>query len=399
MTSYGFTMIVKGIPEEYKGIQIIEHRMLSYIDPNLSDDQIKHELAYAIFTDFAFSKPLTLKGILDDCIKYKIIPIINLCITEGTWKDHARLSPVQCARIGGILRDYLKSRGFVKGSAYETCFNEPNTDGGLSTSEACQYWNELHDKVGNDFDVIYGNDEMGNLDWNYLGKNCRAKVMGTHFLSCMGSWTDPKKNWHRIENAKTTANLYKKKLICVEGGSWFKDFCKEGHQINLDIMAECKKYDIDCLIVLPDVNEETKKEWKLLGYRVFNNDFTKQVGGCSDKFNEFINYIKLNGTIPNFEKEEDMKLEKYYYKGKVSFPNDKGKYGHRFLRACFRLFDSNIFDETLDIKLRQYQVDNNLLVDGIVGPETFGNMIKEEDFYKHYCWVHSLWARGLQWII
>jgi len=303
MARFGITMDINGV---YPGINICEHRILFYIDPNQSDDKIKNQLAYGTFTDFAFSKPLTLSGILDDCIKYKIIPIVNLCITEGTWEKYSRLTSTECAKIGGLLRDYLKNRGFKKEAAYIGLFNEPNTHANLTSKEVCDYTNALHDKVGADFDVVYGNDEFYNLDWNYLGQNCRAKVMGIHFLSCLGSWQIPKKNWHLIKDCKTIANIYGKKLIGIECGSWFKDYQSEGHQINLEIMAECKKYDIDCLIVLPDTNQKAREEWKLLGYRVWNSDFTKMVSGTQAKFDEFIDFIKKEGTpVPNILKGKD----------------------------------------------------------------------------------------------
>ncbi|MBA7590544.1 hypothetical protein ES708_32669 [subsurface metagenome] len=118
-------------------------------------------------------------------------------------------------------------------------------------------------------------------------------------------------------------------------------------------------------------------------------------------FQDFMNFIKSEGQkIPVPEpviEEEDMRLENFYYqnRSKNLIKIDPKGYGIRFLRACFGLPDSNIFDEILDAKVRQYQIYNNLLVDGKVGPETFGNMIKVDDFYKHYCWAHSLWARGI----
>jgi len=94
---------------------------------------------------------------------------------------------------------------------------------------------------------------------------------------------------------------------------------------------------------------------------------------------------------------EDMRLEKYYYKGRSEglIKYDKQGYGIRFLRACFGLNDSNEFDVVLTTEVEEYQSANGLLIDGKVGPETFGNMIKVADYQKYYCWVHSLWARDM----
>ncbi len=108
--------------------------------------------------------------------------------------------------------------------------------------------------------------------------------------------------------------------------------------------------------------------------------------------------IDSEGPVPNIPifEEDDMKLERFYYRNRPvsNIKDDPKGYGIMFLRKCFGLFHSNVFDEALEAKVRQYQIDNNLLVDGKVGPETFGNMILIQDFYKNYCWVHSLWARG-----
>jgi len=305
MTYLGITMDVSGV---IPGIQIIEHRILHYIDPNLSDDQIKHQLAFGYYTDFAFSKPLTLSGILDDCIKYKVIPIVNLCITEGSWKKHTRLTPEQAAKIGGLLRDYLKSRGFIKGTAYQALFNEPNTQVNLTSKQVCDYTNVFHNKVGADFDVVYGNDEFGNLDWNYLGTNCKAKIQGVHPLSSLGSWAEPKKYFTNIRDWKTIANQYNKDVIAIESGSWFKDYqSDDGHKINLEIMAECKKYDyLGCLIVLPDINQESRKRWNLLGYRVWNSDFTQIVSQNEQKFNEFIEFVKREGKQMEYLRPDEL---------------------------------------------------------------------------------------------
>lgn len=376
MSNFGFTMIVNGIPVEYKGIQMIEQRMLFYVDPNLPYNDIKHKLLYGYYTDFAFSKPIKLDDVLNDCKKYNIIPIVNICATEGSWKGKG-ITPQQYGKIGGVIRDILKERGFKKGSAYMAGFNEPGKV--LSTDQTISYTNALHDIVGDDFDVVYGNDEFNMLDWNKMGRDCRAAIEGVHPLSSLGTWTEPKKYFKNIKDWKTIADTYGKKIICTEGGSWFKDYCKEGHQINLDILAECKKYDIDCLIVLPDINEAAKKEWKLLGYRIWNTAFTEQVSGCENKFNEFMDYIKLNGTVPIFEEDEEyMKLEKYYYRLKVTFNRDKTKAGIRFIQTVLEIEPDGKWGDATDKALVSYQITNGLIPDKIVGPLTFREMMKTD---------------------
>lgn len=397
MRYYGFTMIVKGIPEEYKGIQMIEQRMLFYIDPNQTDNDIKHQLLYGTYSDFAFSKPFNLNDILTKCKEYKIIPIVNLCITEGSWKQHKRLTPSEVAKIGKVLNDILKERGFTIDNAYIGLFNEPNTQQGLTSAEVCEYTNALDDAV--DFKVVYGNDEFGNLDWNYLAKNCRAKVMGIHHLSSLGSWEEPKKNFKNIKNCKTIADTYGKEIIGSELGSWFKDYCsKEGHQINLDIMAECKKYGyLGCLIVLPQINEKSKKVWKLLGYEVYPDDFIEKIEekSCSTKFNEVIKFIKLNGTIPIFE-EEDMKLKAVYKNGM------KKEIGIKFIQMILNedmkpnpllKVDGWWGDKTDTIVLAFQEKYNLAQYGGAIGPNTMQFMIKKyPNIWDNFQYQYSIGA-------
>jgi hypothetical protein len=121
------------------------------------------------------------------------------------------------------------------------------------------------------------------------------------------------------------------------------------------------------------------------------------------------NYTKIEHITPTYyawlnarddfgnKEDDDMKLEKYYYKNRPSYliKNDPKQYGVRFLRACFGLLDGNVFDSALENKVKEYQIANNLDPDGKVGPITFGEMIKVADYYKYYCWVHSLWARDM----
>ncbi len=367
MTYFGTTMNVNGVLG-----QMIEHRILHYVNPDLPYNDIKHKLLYEYYTDFAFSKPIKLDDVLTDCLKYKIIPIVNICATEGSWKSK-NITPAQYGKIGGVIRDILKERGFRKGLAYQSGFNEPGKL--FTTDKTIEYTNALHDIVCNDFDVVYGNDEANMLDWNKMGVNCRAKVMGIHHLSSLGNWSDSYKHFSNIKNFKTIANTYGKKIIGTECGSWFKDYCKEGHQVNLDIMAECKKYDyLGCLTVLPDINEQSKSVWKLLGYRVWNSNFTSIKGGSQSKFNEFMNYIKINGDKPNFGEVFEMYgIEINYVK--PGCHNEE-------CRAVQKIMIDEGYDLSpfgadswyggvTKLAIDKWQSDNGLTVDSIVGKETW----------------------------
>lgn len=258
------------------------------------------------------------------------------------------------------------------------------------------------DQVSDRFDTGAGNEEFklaaakGDM-YPYILRKARFKKLYIHIQgSCLkesdcSKWTNLALNWTISHN---------KILDCSEAN--YFDVAKEsGYRGLLMQLKYAEK--IRCLhfpIVFIGLSNEDKYRWLSFIY----NGKDRTVYGFDDNGNpksywqDYKRIMKKKAPIiePIIE-EEDMRLENFYYQNRPKYliKIDPKGYGIRFLRACFGLSDSNIFDEILDAKVRQYQVDNNLLVDGKVGPETFGDMIKVEDFYKHYCWAHSLWARGL----
>jgi len=363
MTKLGITMDVSGI---IPGIQAVEHRIDKAIDPAWPDDQIRHYLVKIPYRDESFTKDLTLESILTDCIKYKVFPIINI---NACWwyKEQltAKMTPAQYAHICRIAADYIKERGFNKATALLSCFNEPGK--WLSTAETCQYTNAVQDAVGCDFDVIYGNDEWNMLDWNYLGKNCKAKYMAVHHLSSVGDWGSPYKNFKNIQDAATVAATYGKYIIGSECGSWFTEYCSAtGHEVNLDIMAECKKYGYKfCLIVIPHINKHDRQSYKYLGYLVYNDAFTEiQPGSCQDKFNDFMNFIKREGeqTMPG---ERTIRLTSPAMEGPdVKAIEDK-------LRELgFDICINSRYESDDYAAARKFQELSKIVIDGVIGPQT-----------------------------
>ncbi len=174
----------------------------------------------------------------------------------------------------------------------------------------------------------------------------------------------------------------------IEAGTKTNNFDTLKKKVDLAIALGIKDLVIMCPVI--HINLANYSDiWKKYGLAIYygNNNFS-----IKDK-HKLINYIQQFKTIG----DEDMKLEKYYYKDRPTnlIKNDKNGYGIRFLRACFNLSDNNIFDNELTDKVKQYQTNNDLLVDGKVGPQTFGEMIKTLDYLKYYCWIHSLWARDM----
>lgn len=358
--------------------------------PDKSDSEIKKFLLETSAKDAVYTVPFTLKDAISQAKQYSMTLIIGM---NEVMEDTPLVSAELFGRVAGILADILIENKFNETNSALNLINEPCERWKMKEMQYVQYCYRTNDKVKGRFPLIISNEEYHKWDEKLIFGQTMGipqRIFGVHHLSSFGY--PPK--WKNIIDAKTQANEWKVPIMCNEGGSWFKSYqSTEGHNINIKLMEECYKNNyLGFAICLPKANEYAHNRWKNLIYIVCNNDYTKIISDTNwSKFEDEIKKYKKELPI----EEEDMKLEKYYYKGKVNFPNDKGKYGHRFLRACFGLFDSNVFEEALDGKVRQYQIDNNLLIDGIVGPETFGNMIKQEDFYKNYCWVHSLWARGL----
>jgi len=279
------------------GAQLLEHRIDFPISPDLGESTIRHQLVHGKYYDDFYTSPKSLYEILNECILFDIVPIINL---NAVWWHGKNLpnviSPSGLAKIAGILRDYLKDRGFKKGTAYIEVFNEPGK--WLNTQQVVDYTNAVHNKVGDDFDVIYGNDEFAMLNWNYLGVNCKAAIQGVHPLTSLGNgsgWDNPKQCFYRIKDWKTIADINNKMVLGDECGSWFRAYLgDEGHQINKDIILECKEYEyLGCCIVSVDVNQQCYNG--LLGYRIWTNNYSNIITQ-NNNFADFINFIKQEGT-------------------------------------------------------------------------------------------------------
>lgn len=293
------------------GCNAVCHRMDFPIDMTKPDYVIKHQLIHGRYYDETYTKPKSLYEILNECVLYNVVPVINI---NACWwyKENMpqKITKLELAKIAGILRDYLKEREFNKSNALIAVFNEPGK--WLSDAIITQYTNSVHDEVGEDFNVVYGNDEFNMVGWHYLGQNCRAKIMGVHHLSSIGNWNNPKAAFTNIRDAKTIANQYNKLVAGTECGSWFKSYTSQGHTINKEIVSECKKYDyLLCLIVMIDTNESDYNG--ILGYRIWDTSFENWIN-YSEKsyFEDFINYIKTEGHIMSYNAPQKLQAVANY---------------------------------------------------------------------------------------
>ena len=370
----GFDHFNNGIP--HKDLQIGCHRIDHKISWGLSDNDLKHQLLYGMHNDDFYTRSdINLDKFLTDCKTYNVIPIVN---NNGYYQDNMPIVS-EYARRCRIINDILKERGLLK--AYISIMNEPNTATGFNTVIYTNIVNECK-KVIKDYPVIAGNDEFGNLDWNYLLDNGKFDVLGVHPLSSLGYPA----NWNRLSDWATMATARGKKYIITEGGSWFKSyFSLEGFTVikNMILKAKFYGYEAVCIVAL-DNNGATNPN---LGFRRFNYNYSKLLE-TSPYWQDFINLVNREGKkyqseIIIINEDNDMKLKNL----------KEGSTGNqvRFLQEILMLeygfpnefenpFDGK-FGKFTDKQVRAYQehIANNLEVDGCVGINTMTDLILEVD--------------------
>ena len=277
----GFDHYNNGIP--HKDLQIGCHRIDHKISWGLSDNSLKHNLLYGVHKDDFYTRDdINLDKFLNDCKTYNVIPIVN---NNGFYQDNMPIVS-EYARRCRIINDILKERGFIK--AYISIMNEPNTATGFNTVIYTNIVNESK-KVIKDYPVIAGNDEFGNLDWNYLLDNGKFDVLGVHPLSSLGYPAQ----WNRLLDWATMATARGKKYIITEGGSWFKSyFSLEGFTVikNMILKAKYHGYEAVCIVAL-DNNGATNPN---LGFRKFNYSYSNNPE-VSSYWQDFINLVNREG--------------------------------------------------------------------------------------------------------
>jgi peptidoglycan hydrolase-like protein with peptidoglycan-binding domain len=73
--------------------------------------------------------------------------------------------------------------------------------------------------------------------------------------------------------------------------------------------------------------------------------------------------------------DDFMKLEKFYYKEKVTFNRDINKAGIKFIQSCLNLKTDGVFGLKTESAVKAYQISLGLADDGIVGPVTYKLLI------------------------
>jgi len=369
------------------------YRFSNKLSLGLSDNSLINQVLDRYIIDNLYTIPITARKIAEQAKINNLYFIIN---NNSQWfnKD---IPPGYYGKISGACASALERLGRTKDNSAIALMNEPNKFGDENWYLDCVDWSNYY--VKGRYPLILINDEYYCYNNDYILENTgyiKNRLFGVHLLSCLG-YPPKLKN---IEYAATTAAKWGLPVICTEGGSWFKSYeSLEGWNVIKKLIDKCNSLNyFGCAIVMPDINITCRRKYyPLLGFRVWTDDY-KNLKSESKYWNDFVNYIKEFKDIKEpIIGDDDMKLEKFYYQDRPInlIKIDIKGFGIRFLRVCFGLSDSNVFNAALTNEVRLYQANKGLLIDGIVGPETFGDMIKTADFYKHYCWVHSLWARGL----
>jgi len=375
----GFDHYNNGIP--HKDLQIGCHRIDHKIFWGLTDSKLKHQLLYGMHNDDFYTRSdINLDKFLTDCKTYNVIPIV---CNNGFYQDNMPIVS-EYARRCRLINDILKERGFVK--AYISIMNEPNTATGLLTVIYTNIVNESK-KAIKDYPVIAGNDEWGNLDWNYLLDNGKFDVLGVHPLSSLGYPAQ----WNRLSDWATMATARGKKYIITEGGSWFKSyFSLEGFTVieNMILKAKFYGYEAVCIVAL-DNNGATNSN---LGFRKFNYSYSNNPE-VSPYWQDFINLVNREGKKYQSEiiiSEEDMELKLLglaYTK-----TGQQVKWLQDILLNDYKVPNPGGIDGKLgsmtDKQIRDYQEEKELKVDGIVGEQTTMKLINESSDPKK--WIINL---------
>lgn len=262
--------------------------------PNIPDSELKNWLLTTSARDFIYTKNYTLTEAINQAKQYNMNLIVNM--NEVIREDIPLVGLDLFGRVAGILADILIENGLKDRSAI-ALINEPAERWKMIEMLYVQYCYKANTYVKGRIPLILSNEEYHRWDEKIIFEqtvNIPNRIFGVHHLSSFGSAP----RWQNIIDAKTQANAWKIPIICNEGGSWFKDYQKsEGHNINLKLLEECYKYGyLGFSICVPVLNEAGRQVFKILGYLIYNNDYSKLL--AQNNWGEFINEIK------EYKKEE-----------------------------------------------------------------------------------------------
>jgi len=258
---------------------------------------VLHFLLNESAKDKVYTVPFTLRDAIRQAKQYSMKLVIGM--NEVMREDIPLVPPELFGKVAGILADILIENGFNDTTAALNLINEPCERWKMTEMQYVQYCYKANEYVKGRLPLIISNEEYHRWDERIIFEQTVGipkRIFGVHHLSSLD------RDMKNVVYAKTQANEWKVPIICNEGGSWFKSYhSEEGHDINIKLMYECKKYNyLGFTICLPDVNQAGRKIWPNLGYRIWSNDYSKILSQKNwDKFEKEIKkYWKGDNQMP-----------------------------------------------------------------------------------------------------
>jgi len=319
--------------------------------------------------------------IFNQCLGYnKTQPHPEYLPTESEWKNRAEEN-IQM----------LYSIGANRNNTMLTLINEPtkyfrveNGYGGVN--DLIKYTNWLYEQVNGRFDIGAGNSDFYSAmvlgDWlRYLCRDGKFKYLLVHIQNDCNTEAHTRKY---LEYAKGLSIKYKKVLSCSEAmhTGWdmskLSDYNKLVMQLNL-----AEEYGLkDFCVICTDLNTQAANQE--LGVASVKKLYPAcfKINGIlkSNYYAQLKILANKKHPVPNIPiiEEEDMKLEKYYYRLKVTYNRDKTKAGIKFIQTVIEVEPDGKWGDATDNALETYQITNGLAPDKIVGPLTFREMMKTD---------------------
>jgi len=156
-------------------------------------------------------------------------------------------------------------------------------------------------------------------------------------------------------------------------GDWsnFNELVENGITIYCLLFAFRRDFFGD---VFDDIRIFTREAREIDGKYYASGDWLPN-GFNKEKY-EKLKEFNLKNYSTQLKMEDEMLLEKYYYKNKVTFNRDPRRSGIKFIQSVVGANPDGIWGNKTDEAVRKYQEVNGLVIDGIVGPDTFRDMIK-----------------------
>jgi len=355
-------------------------------------DMVDHNMRVVEARDFPeYSEQSDAPGVSKWAIEFKKYLIYNICIgrnsdlgkginfypTKEAWQN----------RVKACLKDLISVRGKPWNARF-TIINEPTKY--LTLQQYANLVNWAYEIIHpSGFKMGMGNSEFVTAmllgGWyEYLIVNCNFDIIDLHLQGSCDT-EEHTRAWMQI--AGGWSKQCGKPLDITEA-FYGKDIAtSKGYNHLLMLKRYAQLYDCDnfpMVFIRNNFNSWEKLSFIYKGVDRSNGNWTK-----------YQTVMATDAPVPNIiEMEEDMKLDSLYYKDRPEekYIRDPEKRGIKFLRACFKLSDSNVFDAALDSEIRLYQASKGFIIDGKVGPETFGGLILEADYQKYYNWVQHDWA-------